>query len=60
MSSQAGGQSTRCGGNPEVPRIGENDFVAMDVRKAKKLGLSDGRANKEQRGEKPKKDNPRF
>jgi hypothetical protein len=32
----------------------------MDVRKAKKLGLSDGRANKEQRGEKPKKDNPRF
>jgi hypothetical protein len=43
MGGEACGQSTGGGREPEVAGVSENNFVAVNIRKAKKLSLSGGR-----------------
>jgi len=43
MGGEASGQSTGGGREPEIAGVSESNFVAVNVRKAKKLGLSGGR-----------------
>src|SRR5271156_1770931 len=42
MRGEASGQSTGSGSEPEIAGVSEDYFVAMNIRKAKKLGLSSG------------------
>jgi hypothetical protein len=42
MRGEARGQPTGSGSEPEVAGVSENNFVTMDIGKAKKLGLSSG------------------
>jgi hypothetical protein len=60
MGGEACGQSTGGGREPEVAGVSENNFVAVNIRKAKKLGLSGGSRNKKQSSEKQQKGCAQF
>jgi hypothetical protein len=52
MGGEACCQSTGGGREPEVAGVSESDFVAMNIRKAKKLSLSRGRRSYKYSGKK--------
>jgi hypothetical protein len=42
MRGKARREAPRCGSQPEIAGVCENNFIAVDIRKAKKLGLRVG------------------